>query len=182
MSKNPFIRVDWEDYPENITQERVKRMKAYFQKKYNSTDVKIIVKTLSNTSNTKLKSLEVSDNILDPQYQKTLIKDFMEENKIGVKWELIDRLDNKVNGEIDKSRQDKVRFNKWYIEKVEFSNFLSYGDNNEIDFSGLEGITAVESFPKNFGGKCVDENTTIDIEFNVDEIINKLGYIPDELK
>ena len=160
MSKNPFIRVDWEDYPENITQERVKRMKAYFQKKYNSTDVKIIVKTLSNSSNTKLKSLDVSDNILDPQYQKTLIKEFMDENKIGIKWELIDRLDNKVNGEIDKANQEKVRYNKWYLEKVEFSNFISYGDNNTIDFTDLDGITAVESFPKNFGGKTT---ATVDL-------------------
>ena len=31
---NPFIKVEWEDTPENFTQERIKRVKEYFQKKY----------------------------------------------------------------------------------------------------------------------------------------------------
>jgi hypothetical protein len=69
---NPFIKVEWEDTPENLTQERIKRVKSYFEKKYNSTNVKIVTKILSNNSKTKLKSLDVSDNILDHQYQKNL--------------------------------------------------------------------------------------------------------------
>jgi DNA repair exonuclease SbcCD ATPase subunit len=150
---NPFIKVEWEDTPENLTQERIKRVKEYFKKKYNATDIKIITKVSSNTSTTKLKSLEASDNILDPQYQKNLIKDFMTENQILVKWELIDRLDNRVNGEIDKIAQNRVRYNKWFLKKIEFSNLLSFGDDNIIDFTDLEGITVVESNPKNFGGK-----------------------------
>jgi DNA repair exonuclease SbcCD ATPase subunit len=150
---NPFIKVEWEDTPENLTQERIRRVKEYFKKKYNTTDVKIITKVSSNSSNTKLKSLEASDNILDPQYQKNLVKDFMVENQITVRWELIDRLDNRVNGEIDKITQNKVRYNKWFIKKIEFSNLLSFGDDNIIDFTDLEGITVVESNPKNFGGK-----------------------------
>lgn len=150
---NPFIKVEWEDTPENLTQERIKRVKEYFKKKYNTNDVKIITKVSSNNSNTKLKSLEASDNILDPQYQKNLIKEFMVENQITVKWEMIDRLDNRVNGEIDKITQNKVRYNKWFLEKIEFSNLLSFGDDNIIDFTDLDGITVVESNPKNFGGK-----------------------------
>ena len=63
---NPFIKVEWEDTPENLTQERIKRVKEYFKKKYNATDVKVITKALSNNSTTTLRSLEVSDNILDP--------------------------------------------------------------------------------------------------------------------
>jgi DNA repair exonuclease SbcCD ATPase subunit len=150
---SPFIKVEWEDTPENLTQERIKRVKEYFKKKYNSTDVKIVTKVSSNSSTIKLKSLEASDNILDTQYQKNLVKDFITENQIEIKWELIDRLDNKINGEIDKTKQNTVRFNKWYIKKIEFSNFLSFGDDNVIDITELEGITTVESNPKNFGGK-----------------------------
>ena len=65
----------------------------------------------------------------------------------------MERLDNKVNTQIDKLNENKVRYNKWYIKKVEFSNFLSFGDNNVIDFTNLDGITVIESNPKNFGGK-----------------------------
>jgi DNA repair exonuclease SbcCD ATPase subunit len=157
---NPFIKVTWQDVPENFTPEKIKRVKTYFQNKYNSTSVQIITKTLSNIQNTRLQSLEVSDNILDSQYQKTLMKEFMNENKITTKWELVDRLDNRVNGEIKKQNENKVRYNKWFIRKVEFSNFLSFGDNNVIDFTNLDGISVVESTPKNFGGKST---STVDL-------------------
>jgi DNA repair exonuclease SbcCD ATPase subunit len=160
MYNNPFIKVEWEDTPENLTQERIKRVKAYFQNKYNSTNVKIVTKTINNSSNAKLKSLEASDNILDPQYQKNLVKEFLTENQSTIKWDFINRLDDRVNGEIDKLNQNKVRYNKWFIKKVEFSNFLSYGDGNTIDFTDLDGITVIESTPKNFGGKST---ATVDL-------------------
>ena len=88
------------------------------------------------------------------------MKEFMDENKMSTKWELIDRLDNRVNGEIEKQNENKVRYNKWFIKKVEFSNFLSFGDNNVIDFTNLDGISVVESTPKNFGGKST---STVDL-------------------
>jgi DNA repair exonuclease SbcCD ATPase subunit len=150
---NPFIKVTWQDVPENFTPEKIRRVKTYFQEKYNSKNVQVITKTLSNVNQTRLESLEASDNILDHQYQKKLMKDFIKDNSIAVKWELVDRLDNKVNTQIDKLNENKVRYNKWFIKRVEFSNFLSFGDNNVIDFSGLDGITVIESTPKNFGGK-----------------------------
>jgi DNA repair exonuclease SbcCD ATPase subunit len=120
----------------------------------------VITKTLSQVNETRLRSLEVSDNILDHQYQKKLMKDFLKENNIDIKWDLVDRLDNKVNTQIDKLNENKVRYNKWFIKKVEFSNFLSFGDNNVIDFTSLDGITVVESTPKNFGGKST---STVDL-------------------
>lgn len=150
---NPFIKVTWEDTPENFTPEKIRRVKAYFQDKYKGKNIQVITKSLVNTSNVQLQSLEASDNILDNQYQKNLMKDFIKENKITTKWELIDRLDNKVNGEIDKLNENKVRYNKWFIKKIEFSNFLSFGEDNVIDYTTLDGITVIESTPKNFGGK-----------------------------
>ena len=150
---NPFIKVTWEDVPENFTPEKIRRVKSYFEKKYNAKTVQVITKTLTNVNQTRLESLEASDNILDHQYQKKLMKDFLSDNDIIIKEELMERLDNKVNSQIDKLNENKVRYNKWYIRKVEFSNFLSFGDNNVIDFTGLDGITVIESTPKNFGGK-----------------------------
>ena len=64
---------------------------------------------------------------------------------------------------------------------TEFSNFLSYGENNVIDFTSLNGITVVESTPKNFGGKTIATidlmlflffNTTTKTKTNI-EIFNK---------
>jgi DNA repair exonuclease SbcCD ATPase subunit len=184
---NPFIKVDWEDTPENLTQERIKRVKSYFEKKYNSTNVKIVTKIAISDSKTKLKSLEVSDNILDFEYQKKIVKDFIKENNINIKWELIDRLDNKVNSQIDKLNQDKVRYNKWFIKKIEFSNFLSFGENNVIDFKELNGITVIESTPRNFGGKTTATvdllmflffNSTTKTKTNI-EVFNKFSDVDD---
>ena len=42
-----------------------------------------------------------------------------------------------------------------YIKKIEFHNFLSYGQNQVSDFDKCNGITVVESDPPNFGGKTV---------------------------
>jgi DNA repair exonuclease SbcCD ATPase subunit len=150
---NPFIKVTWEDNPENFTSEKIRRVKAYFQDKYKSKNIQVVTKSIINNSNVQLESLEATDNILDHQYQKKLMKDFMKENNITTKWEMLDRLDNKVNVDFDKQNSNKVKYNKWYIRSVEFSNFLSFGDNNILNFSELPGITVIESTPKNFGGK-----------------------------
>jgi DNA repair exonuclease SbcCD ATPase subunit len=160
MYNNPHIKVTWQDVPENFTSEKINRVKSYFQKKYNTKHVQIITKTVSNGEQTKLKSLDLSENITEGEYQKTLMKDFIRENKIDVSWERINSLDNKVNEELLNQNGSKVKYNKWYIKKVEFSNFLSYGQDNHIDFTQLPGITVVESTPKNFGGKST---ATVDL-------------------
>lgn len=160
MYNNPYIKVTWQDTPENFTKEKINRVKSYFQKKYNTKHVQIITKTMSNGEQGKLKSLDFSENITDAEYQKTLMKDFIDENKIDVPWDRINSLDNKVNEELLNQNGTKVKYNKWYITKVEFSNFLSYGQNNVIDFRDLPGITVVESTPKNFGGKST---ATVDL-------------------
>lgn len=179
--KEPFIKVTWEDYPENFSPEKLRRVKSYFQDKYKTKHIRIITKSLANDSTIKLESLDTSDSILDPQYQKKLMKDFMKENSINVKWELIDRLDNRVNTEIDKQNENKVRYNKWFIKKIEFSNFLSFGKDNVIDYTTLDGITVIESTPKNFGGKSTSSvdllmflffNTTTKTKTNI-EIFNR---------
>lgn len=151
--ESPFIKVTWEDNPENFTQEKVRRVKAYFQDKYNTKNIRVITKSLKNNNDTKLVSLDTNETITDSQYQKKLMKDFISENSIDVKWELLDRLDNRVNGELNKANTNQIKFNKWYIKKIEFSNFLSFGDDNVIDFTNFDGITVIESTPKNFGGK-----------------------------
>lgn len=158
--KNPYIKVTWQDTHENFTSEKLNRVKSYFQKKYGTKYVQIITKVISNDDQTKLASLDITENISDFQYQKTLMKDFVEENKIDTSLERLNNLDNKVNEEFIRKNGDRIRYTKWYIKKVEFSNFLSYGENNQIDFTVLPGITVVESTPKNFGGKST---ATVDL-------------------
>jgi hypothetical protein len=179
--KTPFIKVTWKDSPENFTNEKLKRVKSYFQEKYGTKHVQIITKSEAHDNNTKLKSLEVSDSITDFNYQKKLMKEFIDENKIIVDWDKINRLDNKVNEKILLNNQNKVKYNKWFIKRIEFSNFLSYGNNNVINFNDIQGLTVIESTPKNFGGKSTASvdllmflffNSTTKTKTNI-EIFNK---------
>ena len=158
--KNPYIKVTWQDTHENFTPEKISRIKSYFQKKYNTKYVQIITKVITNDEDTKLASLDISESISDYEYQKMLMKDFIKENKITIDVDLIDRLDNRVNEQLTKQNGGKIKYSKWNIKKVGFSNFLSYGNDNMIDFTDLPGITVVESTPKNFGGKST---ATVDL-------------------
>lgn len=187
--KTPFIKVTWKDTPENFTNEKIRRVKSYFQKKYNAKNVQIITKNISQDNDTKLKSLDVSDSIIDSNYQKTLMKEFVKENTLNVDWDKLDRLDNKVNEKIALDNVNKVKYNKWFIKKIEFSNFLSYGNNNIINFDDINGLTVIESTPKNFGGKSTASvdlmmflffNTTTKTKTNI-EIFNKFSDIDEVL-
>jgi len=60
-----------------------------------------------------------------------------------------------VNNKMIAEQDEIASFKKWYIKKIEFSNFLSYGENQHINFEKLGGITVIESDPPNFGGKTV---------------------------
>jgi DNA repair exonuclease SbcCD ATPase subunit len=60
-----------------------------------------------------------------------------------------------VENKLAESDTETTSFKKWYIKNIEFSNFLSYGENQKVDFDKCNGITVVESNPPNFGGKTV---------------------------
>jgi hypothetical protein len=150
---NPYIQVVWEDTPENFTQERIKSAKQYFSKKYNSTNVNVItkVKTTEDTQQT----IDVSVNIMDKNYQKELIKSLLESKGQEQYLDQVMGIDGMVENRMAANDFEVTPFKKWYIKKIEFSNFLSYGENQVLDFGKCDGITAVESDPPNFGGKTV---------------------------
>jgi DNA repair exonuclease SbcCD ATPase subunit len=149
---NPYIQVIWEDYAENFTQEKIKSVKHYFQKKYNSTNINVITKT--KTSETTNHSVDVSFNILDKNYQYELVKSYLDTKNQNQLSDEIFNLDRIVDNRL-LSDEDVTPFKKWYIKNIEFSNFLSYGQNQKIDFDKCNGISVVESNPPNFGGKTV---------------------------
>jgi hypothetical protein len=151
--ENPYIQVIWEDTPENFTQERIKSVKQYFQKKYSSTNINVItkVKTTEETQQT----IDVSVNIMDKNYQKELIKSMLESKGQDQYYDQVMTIDSAVENRMAANDVEVTPFKRWYIKKIEFSNFLSYGEGQVIDFDKCNGITVVESDPPNFGGKTV---------------------------
>jgi len=150
---NPYIQVVWEDTPDNFTQERIKRVRAYFTKKYNSTNVNVVTKV--KTEETEIQSVDVSMNILDENFQRSLMKKFLEANGLEKYYDRVVEMDKQVEASVAEQKADITPFKKWYIKKIEFSNFLSFGDNQVLDFDKINGISTVESNPPNFGGKTV---------------------------
>ena len=178
---NPYVQVVWEDTPENFTQEKIKSVKQYFQKKYVSNNVNVITK-VKPVEDTDVQSVDISFNILDQNYQRELIKSYLKSKSADEQYDNILKIDSQVENKLVLNETEVTPFKKWFIKRIEFSNFLSYGDNQVLDFDKCDGITVVESDPPNFGGKCIRYNTDIDVEFNVDYVVNKLGFLPDELK
>lgn len=152
--ENPYLQVIWEDTPENFTQEKIKSVKQYFQKKYNTQNVNVIPKAKTVTDEV-MQTVDVSVNIMDRNYQIELIKNYLKSKNYENYTEKILQLDKIVENKIISSTDDVAAFKKWYIKKIEFSNFLSYGENQVLDFEKCNGITVVESDPPNFGGKTV---------------------------
>jgi len=152
--ENPTIQVVWEDLSENFTQDKIKSVKHYFSKKYNTTNVNVLTKG-KNVESETIQSIDVSVNISDTQYQLDLISNYLKskghEDKTDDVLNINKMVENKMSGDEETSSQ----FKKWYIRNIEFSNFLSYGENQRLNFDALNGIVVVESDPPNFGGKTV---------------------------
>lgn len=152
--ENPYIQVIWEDTPENFTQERIKSVKQYFIKKYASSNINVITKVKTTDDDTQ-QTVDVSVNIMDKNYQKELIKTYLESKGQDQYLDQVMNIDLAVENRMLANEVEVTPFKRWYIRKIEFNNFLSYGENQVIDFEKCNGITVVESDPPNFGGKTV---------------------------
>jgi len=152
--ENPIIQVVWEDLPENFTQDKIKSVKHYFSKKYNTTNVNVLTKA-KQTQTEDMQSIDVSVNISDANYQLDLLKNFIESKGYKDKTDDILGINKMVENKMNGDEENQTQFKKWYIRNIEFSNFLSYGENQRLDFDKLNGIVVVESDPPNFGGKTV---------------------------
>ena len=150
---NPYVQVVWEDVAENFTQERIKSVKQYFNKKYSTTNVNIITKTKQSEEVTH--TVDVSMNIMDKNYQRELMRGFLQSKGQDNYFEDVINIDDVVDNKLVLQDIEVNPFQKWYIKRIHFSNFLSFGENQVLDFDKCNGITVVESDPPNFGGKTV---------------------------
>ena len=150
---NPYVQVVWDDYAENFTQEKIKSVRHYFQKKYETTNVNVITKTKVDKETTH--NVDISFNILDKNYQQELAKTYLDNKSLSVYLDKVLDIDSIVDNRMSLNDDEAQPFKKWYIKNIEFSNFLSYGENQKIDFDKCSGISVVESNPPNFGGKTV---------------------------
>ena len=155
VPKNAQIRVLWEDKSENYTQQKRKKVESYFKNKYAVKKVNVIFKPTKVNEITGKVEVDISENIMDDNYQKKLFASWLALTNHEVEWDRLLALNKKVQEKLEQERDIDYRHRTWKIKKIEFDNFLSFGEGNVVDYQKLNGITVVSSNPPNFGGKTI---------------------------
>ena len=159
IPEHGFIRVDWQDYPENRTLETINRVKTYFSEKYSISKTSVKINFVPIIKNNAGKVVDITegliDNIMDSAYQRGLFTQWIKLNGIDVDFERVCRLDDKVNEILLNQGEEDIRYRRWSINKLWVDNFLSFGGNNVIEYNNLKGLTVVTSLPANQGGKTI---------------------------
>ena len=159
VPKNAQIRVDWQDYPENRTLETTNRVKTYFSEKYEIPKTSIKLNFIPIIKNNAGKVVDLSDglidNIMDSAYQRSLFSEWLKLNDVTVDFDRLCRLDEKVEEILINREEEDIRYRRWSIKNLWLDNFLSFGNDNSIDYQSLLGLTVVNSLPENQGGKTI---------------------------
>jgi len=182
---NAKVRVYWDDLPENYNRQAKIQIINYFSKKYNlpRKSINVIFRPVKIDKDGNRISITGAnlENVMDINYQRQLFKEWLIREKKDVSFDDIIKLDDKVNMEV-KHDITELRQRKYRLKWVKLNNFLCFGEVQPIHIDRLKGIVCVSSEPRNQGGKCLVGNSKVMIKFNEEEIIKKLGFLPDELK
>ena len=150
------VEIQWDVCPVDYSTEKSEEIRTKMAVKYNIPKKNIhvspnfIKKNLNGE--TEVATAEIAQNIQDPKFQQELFRQYIAENNItDCNIEELLKIDDIMNSVIDYSVYDKYR--RYKIEWLRWSNFLSYGENNYIDFNDLSGLVLLKSEPANQGGK-----------------------------
>ena len=150
------IQIDWPVQPVNYSRERAENIAHKFAKKYGvpvgniTVEPKFIVKR-DNGEDAPLTN-ELIVNIQDPKFQQKLFVEYAKDNDIkDFDREAINDIDSQINSQIDYEVYDK--FKKYEVKWIKWKNFLSYGEDNMIDFTTLHGLVHLKGEPANESGK-----------------------------
>ena len=156
LSPNAKIKIYWDDLPHNYSRDAKNKIRNYFASKYgfNKNNININYRPIKKTANGDV--IEITgagiENIMDVNYQRSLMKEYLDRENKSIDFNRIVALDDKVNGELNIDLNN-VQHKTWSIKWIMIDNFLSFGEENYIPFTKLKGLTVVNSIPPNQGGK-----------------------------
>ena len=156
IGANSKLKVKWKVSPYDFSQENVKTIQSKLSKKYSipRDNVRVLPEfiLLNKDGNEVSVSHDVINNIQNPEFQKSLFKEYLSENNIqDYDFDYILKIDSEINSRIDYDVYDKYK--RYSIKWVKWSNFLSYGEDNYFDFSNLKGLVLLNGDPANQSGK-----------------------------
>tara|TARA_R110000824_G_scaffold1445_1_gene7259 strand:- start:293 stop:3502 length:3210 start_codon:yes stop_codon:yes gene_type:complete len=171
----PSIRVIVESDKHSITD--IKELTNRLRLGYQPTEIKVISKVSAIDAVTATAAQKLED-VSDLAVQESLFKEFFKGSGVLKKElkELI-KINKEVNSNVDSS--DKAKYLQWQLNTVNFSNTFSYGKDNVLDFSKLQGVTGI--FAPNAAGKSSIFSTILYALYNntpsiarSEEVVNKL--------
>lgn len=128
----------------------VKKVLAAIRKHYNV--VECIVNKLSDKQTTTSGTNAPVDNIVDVNYQNSLIKSYIETHLVDAGPDLTQRILD-INTQLNtRIGDDELPKNiNWRPLKLTFDNLFSYGEGNSINFADMNGLYGI--FSPNATGK-----------------------------
>ena len=135
----------------NTTSSQLKTLTSELKSKYSIQD--IVTQKVKEFHKDSAESKKISlGNIRDVEYQNTLLTEYLV-NRLDIDEDYILDGVRHINRIINSKLQsaDKTKNITFNLSKFEFSNMFSYGENNVIDFSNMNGIYGL--FASNRSGK-----------------------------
>jgi DNA repair exonuclease SbcCD ATPase subunit len=149
MPKHAHLRVKLSNTDSTITKKVVMEIK----RKYKIKDFSIIrTDSISKIKTGDRGSKLDFDDVGDINYQNSLINDYLTRmlpHLTDDELNKIETINTEINGRI--STDDVQRNIFWKPIRFEFSNMFSYGEDNKIDFTKINGLTGL--FAPNASGK-----------------------------
>jgi len=148
MPKKARLRLRVSDTDES----QMKMVLAEIHKKYGLKDISVNrVDALSMQKKWDRTDRIMVGDVSDVTFQNGLIRDYLARNYIlsGDMMSKVVDINTNLNGDLPE--EEVVRNIFWSINTFKFSNMFSYGEDNVVDFSKLEGIVGM--FAANAGGK-----------------------------
>lgn len=156
IDKTDRVIVDVSMYQIDMNESRLQSLRHEVAEKYGIPVRNVVInqKPIMVDGDGKRISLtsDIISNIQDPKFQQDLFREYIDIKKIeNVDIDRILDIDNKVNAFVDFDSYSKYKSYKFRY--VKWKNFLSYGEDNYIDFTKLHGLVLLCGSPQNQSGK-----------------------------
>jgi len=155
IGQNGKVVIVWNTKPAEATKEMENCIITAFAKKYGipESNVTIEKNTIVATQDGEISLNEENiKDIHDTKFQQELMKQYIAENGIeDYDIDEIFKIDSQINSLINYDNYEKSK--RYSIKWINWSNFLSYGQDNHFDFTQLNGLVLLNGQPANKSGK-----------------------------